>query len=338
MAAASGPHLAQGVTIPEFSVIIPHRNDREGLARTLAALSALSVQPTFEIVIADNGSEGGGVAAAAIAADYPKLDVRTIDVPTPGAGPARNAGVTIARGDRIAFLDCDCLPDCDWLENARRCLDDEEGAVFGGPVVVSVGDQSASDLNPAQLFDLLYGFDVARSFRIDGLLLTANLLMTKETFLRVGPFVTGLSEDRDWCLRARQLGVGLKLAHKLSVRHQALSDATLLSARWRRVARETHAYHRAHGAGRSSGFRYYLFIALSPLAHGWRLIGPAAVGVSKSVRLRTLALLVQIRWSRALIGARLALGDMLTHRRSTGGFRPEPDCERAICERRCDHA
>jgi len=299
------------MSAPEFSVIIPHRNDFDGLERTLVALDTLFATPSFEVIIADNGSMGGVAAVSMLAARHPSLDLRVIDAPEPGAGPARNAGAALARAPMLAFLDCDCLPDADWLQNAQQPLK-QANAVLGGPVIASICNRPMRGINPAELFDVLYGFNVARSFHLDGLLLTANLLMPRATFQRVGPYLTGLSEDRDWCQRARDLGFTLTLAPDLAVHHLALDDADRLRARWARIARETHAYHHAHGSGRSSGLRYALVVALSPLVHGWRLLGPKAAGAPMAVRLRCLLLLLSVRAQRAWIGARLALCDKAT--------------------------
>lgn len=295
---------------PRFSVIIPHRDDPLGLARTLEAIKVLRTPPQFEVVVADNRSACGLDAVRAVIGRFPSLDVTIIDAPIAGAGPARNAGVRAARGDLIAFLDCDCLPNTDWLITAELLLV-PPGAVVGGPVEVSVANLRPDLINPAQLFDLLYGFDVARSFHRDGLLLSANLLTSRETFFRVGDFRIGVSEDRDWCLRARQLGCPPTFSPGLAVRHIALDHADRLRARWSRVACETHAFHHSHGAGRSGGLRYCFTVALSPIVHGWRLVGPRAAGVPASVRLRALLLLITIRGERAAICAKLVWADLL---------------------------
>ncbi|MDF2604654.1 glycosyltransferase [Sphingomonas sp.] len=295
---------------PRFSVIIPHRDDEVGLSRTLEALTRLHPAPSFEVIVADNRSKSTLLGVQAVVDRFAELDVRVIDAPILGAGPARNAGARAARGALIACLDCDCLPDPDWLSIAERLLV-FPGAIFGGPVEVSVGDMGRDQISPVQLFDLLYGFDVARSFRLDGLLLSANLLMSRETFLRVGEFRTGLSEDRDWCVRARAMGCDPKFSPALAVRHVALNDASRLHARWVRVARETHAFHLSHGAGRSGGLLYCLTVAISPVVHGPRLLCRKVPGASLSVRGRAFLLLVRIRAERAAIGASLLLNARL---------------------------
>ncbi|KHS45115.1 MULTISPECIES: glycosyltransferase family 2 protein [Novosphingobium] len=298
------------MTPPRFSIIIPHRDDSVGLSCTLAALTRLDATPSFEVIVVDNRSACGVDGVKVVTARFNQLDITFVEAPIVGAGPARNAGARAARGDLIAFLDCDCLPEPDWLSVAERLLA-TPGAVVGGPVEVSVGSLPADKINPAQLFDLLYGFDVARSFRLDGLLLSGNLLTSRETFFRVGDFRTGLSEDRDWCIRARSMGYLPTFSSDLAVMHVALDDVKRLRARWARVARETHAFHRFHGAGRSGGLLYCLTVAASPLVHGWRLFGAKAASAPASIRWRTLLLLIRIRSQRAAIAASLLVRDLL---------------------------
>src|SRR3546814_11159267 len=77
--------------------------------------SDLLLRSSFEIIVADNGSPGGKQALAALIGDH----ARMVIVPEKGAGPARNGGVAQARGDILAFTDCDCLPDPERLEIGR---------------------------------------------------------------------------------------------------------------------------------------------------------------------------------------------------------------------------
>lgn len=293
------------MTSPSFSIVIPHLNDLAGLTRTLGSLERLAAgSPTFEVIVADNRSACGLAAIFAVVARFSALQIRVVEVASPGAGPARNGGVAASRAERIAFLDCDCLVDPNWLEVAARALDRAD--VVGGPVIAStLGDVPPT--TPAELFDLLFGFDVSRSFRSDGLLLTANMATTRLWLDRVGPMRAGLSEDRDWCVRARAMSARLAFIEDLTARHVALADTQLLRRRWQRVTRETYMFHLVHGPGRSSRLLYHLTVALSPLVAMVRLMSSRATGASVELRLRTLILLVRIRVERAWLGAQLHL-------------------------------
>lgn len=293
---------------PAISIIIPHRDDHAGLARTLAALAGLDPRsPPFEVIIADNLSEGGLAAAEAVVRPWLKTlggRIFLIEACEPGAGPARNAGAAVAIGDALVFLDCDCLPPVGWLLAAAAALDRE--AIAGGPVTVIPTPGSTKPLNTAQAFDLLFGFNVPESFRRDGLLLTANLATRADAFRTVGPFRTGVSEDMEWCNRARSCGYRPVVEHDMALAHVAIDSIDRLIARWDRIMRETWCYARERGHGRGDWLWYLAKLAASPLAHALRvLLAPLGAEAEPAVRVRLLVLLVRLRWRRAMLGLRL---------------------------------
>lgn len=293
---------------PAISIIIPHRDDHAGLNRTLAALAALDPQsPSFEVIVADNRSLGGlAVTAEAVRRSYAALAprLRLIDAPEPGAGPARNAGAAVARGARLVFLDCDCLPPPGWLCAVAAALDG--GPIAGGPVTVVPPPGSPAPLNAVQAFDLLFGFNVPASFRRDGLLLTANLAVRAPDFRAVGLFRQGVSEDMEWCDRARSIGYRPALDPAMALGHVAIDHEQRLIARWDRITRESWCYARERGRGRAAWLLYSAMVATSPLVHAPRaLVAPLGPEAGPALRLALLALLCRIRWRRAMLGLRL---------------------------------
>lgn len=89
------------------SVIMPTRDRPELLREALESVRARETGDLkFEILVGDNGTDAGSRAAAqAYGATYLKVDKA-------GAGAARNAGLKIAKGEFIAFLDDDDV----WLD------------------------------------------------------------------------------------------------------------------------------------------------------------------------------------------------------------------------------
>jgi len=117
----------------DFSVVIPSRNRPELLARAIRSVLAQD-HPSFEVVVADDGSDGENTARyRALAAEMPEA-VRFIHLePTPrGHGPsyAINRGVEQARGVYACFLDDDDYwIDPQHLAVAWRSLDQGNGPV-----------------------------------------------------------------------------------------------------------------------------------------------------------------------------------------------------------------
>lgn len=91
--------------MPQVTVIMNCLNGEKFLPEALASLAAQTFQD-FEIVFWDNGSSD---ASARIASDYgPQLRYFRSDR-TVSLGAARNLAIARARGEYIAFLDCDDL-------------------------------------------------------------------------------------------------------------------------------------------------------------------------------------------------------------------------------------
>jgi GT2 family glycosyltransferase len=282
---------------PRVSVVVPHLDDLEGLAVTLDAL-ARQVRPPDEVVVADNGSAGGTSAAERVATHFPRLPVRVVAAKVRGAGPARNAAVAAATGDVLAFLDCDCRPGPRWIADGLAAL--ARAPVVGGPVRVT----SEGEDDPVAAFDRLFGFDVARSFARHGHLLTCNLLVARRAFEGAGPFRDGVSEDVEWCHRAAARGFPLRFEPALAVEHRALASLDLLERRWRRITRETWAYHRERGLGRGRWALYLALVAFSVPVHAVRVLRAPDVRGWR-LKARTVLTLARIRGIRAGLGVRL---------------------------------
>lgn len=219
------------------AIIIPHFNDLERLKRCLAILVPALPKDT-EIVVVDNNST---VDISSAVAAFPA--VRFVTEMQGGAAHARNRGVRETTGAHLFFVDCDCVPAGDWLATARRL--GGTAPLIGG--AIDVFDETPGPRNGAQAFETVFAFNYRDYILNKGFSVTANLLTTREVFGQVGEFVNGLSEDAEWCFRARDKGFGIVLAEDLRVSHPTRNDWIALERKWRRIAREMFALHLAGG-------------------------------------------------------------------------------------------
>jgi mycofactocin glycosyltransferase len=114
------PAIASLVT-----VVIPVRDRAAELTRCLTALTDRAARP--HVIVVDDGSTEIDAVTQACQAHSAQL----IRMPTShGPAAARNAAVPHVRTELIAFLDCDCIPDSDWL----RQLTDH----FTDPLIAAV--------------------------------------------------------------------------------------------------------------------------------------------------------------------------------------------------------
>lgn len=234
----SGTHGRRGVIdVPSVSIIVPHLDDEENLNVCLTLLERQSFpRDRIEIIIADSGSACGVPAIRETVGSRG----RVIAVEERGAGPARNAGAHLARGDVIAFIDSDCRPDHRWLEEGVACL--AQGDVVGGQIVVSVSDPE--HMSGAEVFETVFAFQNERYVREVGFTATASMFVWRDVFVAVGGFRNRVPEDKEWCRRALEKGYRIEFAKSSIVSHPARKDMSQLRRKWRRVTSESLEYQR----------------------------------------------------------------------------------------------
>jgi GT2 family glycosyltransferase len=213
------------------SVVVPARDAAATLPRTLACLAAQAGAPEFEVVVVDDGSSDS-TAEIAAAAGAP---VRLVQAGGVGSGQARNLGVHEARGELIAFTDADCFPTPGWLAAALAAMGDAD------LVAGAVAPDPTAELGP---FDRTVWVE-----RETGLYETANLVIRRELFERVGGFERWLEDAgprRGWTnpelaedvwlgWRARRAGARSTFAPEALVHHAVhpRGPAGYVSERWR---------------------------------------------------------------------------------------------------------
>lgn len=277
--------------MPRVSVIVPHYEDLASLGRCLDALAAQDFAD-FEIVVGDNASPSGLAAVEAVVAGRARVVVE----PEKGAGAARNAAVAASAGAVLAFTDADCTPVPGWLAAGVAALAGAD--LVGGAMAVSVGDEAA--ITPVEAFERLFAFDNRAYVEAKGFSVTANLFTRRDVFDAVGGFRPAVSEDADWCLRARDAGYRIAYAPAALVAHPARRTWGELARKWDRLVRESHALHRARGGGTAAWLGRTWLLPASIPAHlpriltSPRLVRPrdrlAAAGVMARLRLWRFAL------------------------------------------------
>ena len=271
---------------PQVSIVVPHRDDLRSLDRCLAALEAQTLpRDRFEIVVADNGSRAGIEAVRAVAGSRG----RVVEVATPGAGPARNGGVAAARGEILAFTDCDCLPEPGWLEAGLRALEPE--GIVGGRMTVLVEDETA--LTGVEAFERVFAFDNEDYVRNKHFSVTANLFVRTADFARVEGFRTDVSEDMEWCLRARDHGLRIVYAADAVVGHPARRTWPELRRKWERIIAEQHMLVRER-SGTAAWLLRTWAVPLSILAHLPRALVSPRLSHRRD-RIGAAAILVRLR-------------------------------------------
>lgn len=261
----------------DVSVIVPHFNDLAGLDRCLVALTEQSLpRSRYEIVVADNMSPCGEAAVRAVIGNRARL----VFASERGAGPARNAAVLASKGAVLAFTDADCLPDEGWL--AAGLVKLAAFDIAGGAVSLLFAGGRKSG---AEAYEAVFAFNNRRYIEREGFSVTANLFCRRDVYAATGPFHVGMSEDRDWCLRAQALGFRLGYAPDARVAHPARQDWPALLAKWRRLNAELYENALMSPTGRLRWLVATAAMPVSVVVHAPRIMAsPALAGAVERVR------------------------------------------------------
>lgn len=202
----------------------------DGLAFTRLCLTSLlenTDYPNYEVIVVDNGSTDGTVAALrALAALH--AHVRVVANPTNrGFGPANNQALAIANGDLLVLLNNDTIVPPGWLTRLAHHLDDRRLGLIG-PATNRTGNEAQVDAPYATYGDFLR-FARRRAAEHDGqrrpirMPLMFCAAMRRDVFARVGfldeRYEQGMFEDEDYALRVKAAGFETAWAPDAYVHH-----------------------------------------------------------------------------------------------------------------------
>lgn len=175
--------------MPTVSVIIPAYNAEPFIAETVK--SALNqTYRDLEVIVVDDGSKDRTVERLAEFGDR----IRVHRQANAGVAQARNAGVNIATGSWIAFLDADDL----WLPHkleAQMAGSDAPMRYTNRFNIGAIGGLSPlqSDVTPMHEGDLFMPLLLAGNF-----ITLSSVLVRRDVLDQAGGFFPGLSGAADW--------------------------------------------------------------------------------------------------------------------------------------------
>jgi glycosyltransferase involved in cell wall biosynthesis len=193
----------------QATVIVPAYRAARTLPRVLAALEPQVRRAGREVVVVESGGEADLVRRLAPWARVVERAERTLP------GHARNLAVQEARGELIAFLDADAVPEPGWLDALEAALEPGLDAVAGlvangtprSPVGTAGYLLEFSELLPGRRAPLVHA-------------VTCNLLVRRSALVRDGGFPEDLWPGEDTVLTFRLASAGrLGLAPDARVAH-----------------------------------------------------------------------------------------------------------------------
>jgi glucosyl-dolichyl phosphate glucuronosyltransferase len=268
-----------------FSVIVPTFNRDRLLAPTLDDLLAQSADVAHEIIVVDNNSTDGTSALIHAYAARSGGVVRYVFEGRQGLSVARNAGIGVARGGVLAFVDDDVRVHRGWLQalaDAYRAHPNAWGV--GGQVILGLPERRPPWFDPGsritEYLSRLNLGDETLQIRYPVSMLGANMSVTRAALSRVGLFNPDLgyagtrritNEDMEMSFRIYRAGGALFYCGQAAVTHPV--PAARLTKRWLRQR----AYWEGRSVGLGTGYEHNERTAI-------KVIGRAALALRDSAR------------------------------------------------------
>jgi len=203
-------------TPTQISVILCTYNRAKSVAKTLESIVIQSLPQSvrWEIVVIDNNSrDETAKVVEEFRRRYPDL-IRYAVEPQQGISNARNAGIRMAQGDILAFIDDDETADTAWLKNLTANLRGEQWAGAGGRVVPEWNSPPPRwwSSNSAFLVGPLAVFDADdRHEELSNPPFGANMAFRRHMFGKYGGFRTDLGRSGENLLGNEDTEFGRRL-------------------------------------------------------------------------------------------------------------------------------
>ncbi len=182
-----------------FSLIIPYRNRRELLPRTLRSVVRSSVRPA-RIYLVDNGStDASAQVCRDFAAAHPDFPFELLSEPTLGASRARNRALQRVETEWVYFFDSDDELSPDYFQAVQEAL-----AQHPETEMVACATRMVFGDGHEQVRAVQHSASVAHQI-LSGQLATQGMFVRTALLRRVGGWNEALPKWNDWELGVRLL-------------------------------------------------------------------------------------------------------------------------------------
>ncbi len=216
------------------SVVVPTRNRAKSLRSTLEELLQQDIGEPYEVIVVDNSSTD---ATAEVVQEFTRRTdgvVRYVLEPAVGLSRARNAGITAARGEIVAFTDDDVIPEQGWLGMLVSTYRQHPDAwVVGGRVKLRLPDQVPSWFTTDPPYDMRYVLGMfflgSETLRLEypQLVVGMNMSLNRQRVSQIGFFNTEFGrgtrrfqgEEPELCYRVYRAGGSVYYCGQALVTH-----------------------------------------------------------------------------------------------------------------------
>lgn len=192
---------------PSISIIIPSFNGRERLQRLLPKLASIA-EECIEVIIVIDGSEDGSLEL--ITRSFPSMS--PIWRANGGRAAARNSGARATSSDLIIFLDDDCIPDDQFINEHSIHHEKHPNSIATGPQISPLGMKTEFE-KYRHAKSLEFSNSLLELEEISHLkfLTAANMSVPRILFEKLGGFNEELTdcEDYDLAIRAASKSIAI---------------------------------------------------------------------------------------------------------------------------------
>lgn len=204
------------------SVIIPTYDRPSQLENCLTSLSLQTIKVPWEVIVVDDGGDFNLIEIVDRVSN--QLVIKLLSQDNHGPAKARNYGVQHSKGIYLAFLDDDCEPSEDWLENLLVHV--KPKTIVGGQTKNKLIENYYSETSQ-YLIEFLYQEWRNKPWYF---FTSNNLILTKHAFKLIGGFdenfPTSAGEDREFCARCIAYGFKLHYVPAAIIEHSHYLNVT----------------------------------------------------------------------------------------------------------------
>ena len=195
------------------SVIVVSNGRPDALHRCLLGLSQID-HPACEVIVVADATSAPAIAASGLA-DV----VKAVACDVPNISVARNAGLAVAAGDVVAFIDDDAVPEPTWASHLTAPFADEAVVAAGGFVRgrngiafqwrarIAFGDATTTDIAVDAVRPTLMTAGPGRAVKTEG----TNMALRRADLIAMGGF------DQAFAFYLDETDVNLRLAARSAV-------------------------------------------------------------------------------------------------------------------------
>jgi glycosyltransferase involved in cell wall biosynthesis len=196
------------------SVIVPIYNCALNIQETLLILNSQDYDGEIEIIVVDNNSTDGSDEIVKQVEGIRLVYEREIQ----NAAATRNKGIEVATGEIVAFIDGDCIPKHDWLQQAVDAISHTGADRVGGKIEVG---PITPENSIYELLDALFCFNQENTVKNLCSCMTGNFIVKRKVFDQIGVFNQDYfeMEDIEFGLRAAKANISIVYAKDCIVTH-----------------------------------------------------------------------------------------------------------------------